>query len=388
MRAFYITNSFAHTGGGLVGAVSGLVHGVGSLGLDTAISAYEEGNVSAAWDGLSLRPLRSSKLMGMHFGGDLQRELEEFSPDLVHAHGLWLRTSQANWKWCKHSQIPYVISPHGMLDPWAVCNSKWKKRIAGLWFEYAHLNDAACLHALCLSEADSIRKFNQKNPVCIIPNGIHLPGEPAEEPIAPWDGLHDRKALLFVGRLHPKKGLPLLLSAWAKLKKTTPSLSDSWFMAIAGWSEAGHREELEAQAKELGIENDIEFLGILHGVNKAAALHAADAFVLPSYSEGLPMSVLEAWAYHLPVLMTPECNLPEGFDTGSAIRCETSAESICISLRTLVEMSDAERSRIGDCGYDLVQDRFVWRKIAKQMNAVYEWVLGGGEAPECLERYS
>ena len=250
MRAFFITNSFAHTGGGLVGAVSGLVQGIDNLGLDTAISAYAEGDVSAAWDGLSLRPLRSSKLMGIHFGGNLQIELEKFLPDLVHAHGLWLRTSQANRKWCKHAQIPYVISPHGMLDPWAVRNSKWKKLIAGLWFEYAHLNDAACLHALCLSEADSIRKFGQKNPICIIPNGIDLPVEPAENQL-----LHGMDcligALLFIGVCIPKVAAAAV--CMGKVEEGYPALCDSWFIAIAGWSEVGHREELRRRPKSWAL---------------------------------------------------------------------------------------------------------------------------------------
>ena len=100
-------------------------------------------------------------------------------------------------------------------------------------------------------------------------------------------------------------------------------------------------------------------------------------YCLPT-AKGFHVSTGGLKAYHLPVLMT-RCNLPEGFDTGSAIRCETSTDSIFTSLRKLLEMSDADRSRIGDCGYDLVKDKFVWRKIAVQMNSVYEWVLGGGE---------
>lgn len=383
MTIKYITNSFTHIGGGLVGAVSGLVQGVAGLGQKVSVSAYDAGGESGDWGDLELRTIHAKRFAGVHFCGDLPVILNEQSPDLVHAHGLWLRSSGQSHRWCQKNEIPYIVSPHGMLDPWAVKNSAWKKKLAGVWFEYAHLNDAACLHALCESEADSIRQFGQKNPVCVIPNGIELPTvEEGCEP-APWDGF-DRKALLFMGRLHPKKGLPLLLEAWVSLKKRSPSFAEEWFLAIAGWSEVGHREELEAQAEALGMSQDVEFLGGLHGDEKVAALSNAAAFVLPSYSEGLPMSILEAWSYRLPVLMTDECHLPDGFTAGAAIRLETTGLSVEEGLFELFTMSSEEQIAMGVRGYQLVERQFTWEQVAANMVTVYEWILGGGDAPQSV----
>jgi poly(glycerol-phosphate) alpha-glucosyltransferase len=270
-----------------------------------------------------------------------------------------------------------------MLDPWAVRNSRWKKKIAGVWFEHANLNGAHCMHALCDSEMQSMRAYGLKNPISVLPNGVELPNldESCADPA--WLN-EERKALLFLGRIHPKKGLPLLLDAWAKLKKQNSRYADEWFLAIGGWSEVGHIDKLRQQARDLGIEGDIRFLGSLYGDAKNAALRNASAFVLPSYSEGLPMSVLEAWAYKLPSLITPECNLPEGFEQEVALRIETNAESVAMGLQNLFEMSDQERVNLGQRAYDLVRSQFTWPKIAEQTQAVYNWMLGGGDAPETV----
>ncbi len=183
---------------------------------------------------------------------------------------------------------------------------------------------------------------------------------------------------------------------------------------IAGWDQGGHEAELKRLCRELSLryvegrgsrveglrressyEADVVFFGAAFGEEKDALLRSADAFILPSLSEGLPMSVLEAWAYGLPVLMTPECNLPEGFAAGASVRIgaedankaesgKLKAEScgnIEGGLRELFEMSDADRAAMGERGRRLVEDRFTWPKIAAQMKEVYEWVLGGGPKP-------
>jgi glycosyltransferase involved in cell wall biosynthesis len=385
MNIAYITNTLTHSGGGLVGAVSGLAQGVGRFVENTSVAAYDAIGEVGDWGDLELKTIRAKRLAGVHFLGDLPSLLDAQSPDLVHAHGLWLRSSAQNHDWCQKSGTPYLISPHGMLDPWAVKNSAWKKKIAGHWFEYNHLNGATCLHALCNSEANSIRHFGQKNPVCVLPNGIDLPDSDESNLPPPWRNNQGRKALLFIGRLHPKKGLPLLLDAWKSLQRAKPECMNGWFLAIAGWSEAGHQAELEAQVAELGLGNDVEFLGALHGEAKHSALCHASGFILPSYSEGLPMSILEAWSYRLPVLMTPECNLPEGFSANAAVSLQTNVKSVEEGLREFFEMNESEQLKIGQCGFELVQQQFTWEQIAVKMVSVYEWILGGGEAPECVQ---
>ncbi|NJM38461.1 MAG: glycosyltransferase, partial [Akkermansiaceae bacterium] len=250
-------------------------------------------------------------------------ELLEFlqnSPlDLLHTHGLWADTSRAVTQVGRRRKIPWLVSPHGMLDPWALANSGWKKRIARLLFEDAHLKNAACLHALCQSEMESIRAFGLRGPICTIPNGVSLPDFEKKSDDS------GKKSLLFLGRLHPKKGLVNALEAWAKLPKTT---RNAWQFLVAGWDQGGHGDELKQLSRERGISDSVEFLGSVFGQAKADLLSRADAFILPSFSEGLPIAILEAWAYRLPVVMTDFCNLPEGFQAGAAMRIDFSEKQI------------------------------------------------------------
>jgi poly(glycerol-phosphate) alpha-glucosyltransferase len=148
-------------------------------------------------------------------------------------------------------------------------------------------------------------------------------------------------------------------------------------LAIAGWDQGGYESEL----KRLISASSVVFLGARFGADKAECYRTCDAFILPSLSEGLPMTVLEAWAYGKPVLMTSECNLPEGFAAGAALQIGTSPEQIATGLKELIELSDQDRRTIGDRGRTLASAKFSWVQIAEQMRAVYNWVLGGGATP-------
>jgi poly(glycerol-phosphate) alpha-glucosyltransferase len=155
-------------------------------------------------------------------------------------------------------------------------------------------------------------------------------------------------------------------------------------LAIAGWDQAGHERDLKELTKDFELMDSIQFLGPLFGQNKDAAYGACHAFILPSLSEGLPITVLEAWASGKPVLMTPECNLPEGFAAGAALQIGTAPEEIAAGLKQLIEMSDDDRTAVGDRGRTLVATKFSWPRIGEQMRAVYEWMLRGGATPRTV----
>jgi len=311
--------------------------------------------------------------------------------DIVHTHGIWEYPSIAVTAWHRKFRRPYLVSPHGMLDPWAVRNSSWKKRLAAVLYERDHLAGAACIHALCKPEVQAIRRFGLTNPVCIIPNGVELPPEPEGHPSTAEDSpfgpaIGGRKVLLYLGRIHPKKGLINLLRAWKAHVDANRALANSWALAIAGWDRGGHEAELRRMTMECGVEDSVHFLGPRFGREKDACYRACDAFILPSVSEGLPLVVLEAWSHGKPVLMTPECNLPEGFAARAALRIGGDVAGIAEGMRDLFALSDGERQGIGESGLALVKERFTWSKIAGDMASVYGWLLGNGPKPDCVVR--
>ena len=129
------------------------------------------------------------------------------------------------------------------------------------------------------------------------------------------------------------------------------------------------------------------FLGPQFGDAKAACYHHCDAFILPSFSEGLPMVVLEAWVNSKPVLMTPQCNLPQGFQHGAALTIDPTPESIAAGLDSFFRLTDQERAAMGNRGYALAAEHFTWPRIATQMKSLYDWALGSGSKPACLVDY-
>lgn len=321
--------------------------------------------------------------------------------DLAYAATLWKYPSWAVLNWQKKTGKLVVVAPHGSLDAWALNNSRWKKRLAAWFFKDEQLRRASCFRALCVAEADAIRAHGLRQRIEVVPNGVELPDLSTTEDTENTEG---KRRLLFLGRIHPKKGLVGALRAWADIQNPNSQSQDSkqWQFVIAGWDQEGHEGELKRLCGDLGLkifssprqENlklqtpspeaaDVLFLGPTFGMEKRSLLRSADAFILPSFSEGLPMSVLEAWAYGLPVLMTPECHLPEGFTRGAALEIRSGEEggpgsdfSFQEGLRVLLVMSDRERALMGARGRKLVEEKFTWPKIASQMLALYEDLLG------------
>ncbi len=370
----FVTPFLTRSGGGVFTSAQRLAqvvaadHEVRVFGLDDPAAAED----LATWQPLPTEafPVQGPRAFG--YSPALGRVLRRAPLDIVHSHGLWMYPSLA----AHQSGKPCIISPHGMLDPWALALSRWKKKLAAAAFQNAHLRVAACLHALCQSEADSIRAYGLRNPICIIPNGIDLPA-PGDEPATfAAEMPPSARVLLYLGRLHPKKGLPELIRAWS-------AADASWRLVIAGWDQGGHENELKRLVAELRIDR-VHFAGPQFGAAKAAAYRRADAFILPSVSEGLPMVILEAWAHAKPVLMTSACNLPEGFAARAALLLTPDPDGIARGLQALVAMSPAERDEMGALGRRLVEERFAWRKIAESFDAVYKWILRRGPQPDCI----
>lgn len=368
------------------------------VGLEDRYTRQDE----ARWLPLKPRSLAPRGPEALGYAPGLLRALDS-DADLLYAATLWKYPSWAALRWTERTGKPLVVAPHGSLDSWALENSAWKKRIASVLFKNRHLQASSCLRALSAAEAESFRNYGLGNPICIVPNGVNLPDFSGTRARVTGDG----KRLLFLGRIHPKKGLANLIRAFAEIRNARGGRGKQglpWQLVIAGWDQGGHEDELMKLCKELGLsftrkvhkspgeqdssspslEASVLFYGPSFGKEKEDLLRSAAAFILPSLSEGLPMAVLEAWASGLPVLMTPECNLPEGFASAAAIRIGTDPESIARGLEILSGMNGEELEAMGDRGRELIRQRFTWKGVARRMKDVYDWLLGGGTPPECI----
>lgn len=393
MKVTFLCPSISRTSGGIFEIERKLAQALSRLPVTyLEVLGLSDEHTSAdlpAWEPLQPRHFGYLGPSSFRYSAKLQGALLASDADLVHLHALWMHNSIVLRKWAQRRNRPYIITANGMLDEWAVRNSGWKKRIALAVYERACLNGAACIQVNSEAEYRSARRFGLRNPICIIPNGVDLPentnGEANTALERTWKGLipSSCRVLLYLGRLHPKKGLANLLKAWAQVNATSRRTPE-WVLAIAGWDQSGHQADLQALASKLNSRQSVLFLGPQFGTDKIACYRRCDAFILPSQSEGQPMSVLEAWSHAKPVCMTQECNLVEGFAAGAALSIEPTVDSIEDGLRSLFEMPVSKQQAMGQRGLELVRNHFAWPRIAAEMRSVYNWTLGSGPKPVCV----
>jgi poly(glycerol-phosphate) alpha-glucosyltransferase len=376
MKVGFLVSSVSREAGGLFQSVRGLAKAVASKNANVRVFGIrdEQSPVDLQkWRPLSVEAFRP-QLRAWGYSNRLVPAMLDADLDVLSVHGLWKYCSFGSQRWHKRTGRPYVVHPHGMLEAWALRNAGWKKRIAAALYENQHLGGAACLRALSEAEAQSMRAYGLRNPICVIPNGVDLPD--LRESNAKTQS-ENQKTLLYLGRLHPKKNISNLIRAWNATFNSRRGRGERWILAIAGWDQGGY----ENQLKQIAAGVSVVFLGPRFGAEKSECYRTCDAFILPSLSEGLPMTLLEAWSYAKPVLMTPDCNLPEGFSAKAAVRIGTSSDEIAAGLRQLVEMSDGDRAAMGQRGRVLVATKFSFPRIGEEMRTIYEWVLGSGAPP-------
>jgi poly(glycerol-phosphate) alpha-glucosyltransferase len=385
----HVTTWLSRQGGGIAPVVWNLARHIMMQGIDCSVAGLHDRwiaeDCSAQRVSFVTGAIKGPGAFGFSPRLSAQVRLLVKPKSVVHSHGLWMHPGVIARQCARHAKCPLVVSPHGMLEPWALSRSRWKKRMASWMFEDENLRRADCLHALCAPEADHFRRYHLRNPIAIIPNGIDLADfYPLPDPSAlakKIPDVQDRRSVLFLSRLHPKKGLENLLEAWRKL---APDF-ENWCLLIGGSGEPEYERKLRSIVEHTGLKKSVIFLGPIYGNAKKEALAAAEIFVLPSFSEGFSVAILEAAAFGLPVLMTPECNFPELAEVGAALETPAHPEGIESGLRQLLAMSDDLREVMGQRGKDLVQKSYTWPAVASQMLSVYAWLAGNASKPECVQ---
>ena len=352
-----------------------------SVGLITAVfgTSSVANDVIVPADPVEMHMVRAtgsvSRILGapIAFYQTLKDQVEHGSCELIHDHGLWLPNHGAAAFAAKRSGVPLVVSPRGMLEPWALGHNRWKKRLAWWVYQRRVLKQATLFHATAEAEAKSLRRLGFDQPIAVIPNGVKVPGRGKRErrPGA-------NRTALFLSRLHPKKGLPMLIEAWAELRP------EGWELILVGPSEGGHRGELERQARQAGLEDVVTFAGSVSDDEKWSYYDAADLFILPTYSENFGIVVAEALAAGVPVITTTGAPWEELESRNCGWWVDPDTGALAGALREAVGRSQEERLAMGRRGRKLVEERYSWEGVARQMEAAYRWLLGRGSQPSCV----
>lgn len=276
----------------------------------------------------------------------------------VHGHGFYVAGNMIFGREAKNKNIPLIYHVHGMFEPWILNRSKFKKSIVHLLFENSNFKYAKLWRALTEKEAGQIRRVGITAPIVVAANGIDL--KPVDRIIEPVSQ-SERKRALFLGRIHPKKGLDILLRAWS----ANNAQHKNWELIIAGPDENGYQAVLKKIIRNLGISDSVTFHEPVFGDEKFELIKSCDLFILSSYSEGFSVSILEAMACSLPVLASTACNFPELYIDGGGFSCEPDAESVSASLTAALSSDDRELVDRGRAGRDLVEKKFTWEKIGR-----------------------
>jgi poly(glycerol-phosphate) alpha-glucosyltransferase len=299
------------------------------------------------------------------YSPNLVAHLVDSNLDCLHLHGIWMYPSRAGLKWARKTSRPYIISPHGMLDPWITSRGRLKKAIARLVYERASWRSASVIHALTKIESQGIINEIYENKCYVIPNFINIPNK--------IDLTEDKDTYVYIGRIHKKKNLIELVNGW---HHASLSFGGAFKLKIAGWGDDGDVNELISSIDKLS-DSSIEFIGPIFGQEKDDLLCAARFVILPSLSEGLPMAIIEAWSFGIPTIMTDNCNLPQGYKSGASIRCGESALSISAALIDSFKLHEDTWQKMSCEARKLVEMQFSFGVVAAEWLKLYLNTIAG-----------
>lgn len=322
------------------------------------------------------------------FSKNLSKWLKESNYDVYHTNGLWAYINHATCAAARRKQVPYIITPHGMLYKAAIRRSYWKKWIMmHIHFNYdiAHAN---CIHATCRKEMEEIRAFGYKGPVAIIPNPCIIP-EYAEElfnrKCTTFLGCNLPRNIGFLGRLHPIKKIENLLYGLKLVISGGTPASPKPQLIIMGKGDDSYEQFLHAEVDRLGLSGNVKFLGFVSGREKYEALANLSALFVPSDFENFGMIVTEALSVGTPVM----ASLGTPWEELNTEHCgwwkDRSVESVAHVMQEVLTMPMDNLLQMGERGRKLVAERYSALHVAKQMEELYQWIANGGVKPGFVE---
>ena len=307
------------------------------------------------------------------FSPSLATHLQKREVDLVHIHGVWMFHCLAALLWSQRTNRPYIITPHGMLDPWITARSPGLKKAVSHLYQDKFIRSADVIHTLTEREGRDIISSYGPLPIKTVPNYVPTVEKIRDTAPPSWfrKDFEGKDIYLFLGRIHEKKGCGELLDAWNRLSTEDEEFRNRSVLVFCGWLDG--MKEFPEKVKMIERKwGNVLYAGPQYGLEKTRSFSAATFFVLPSKSEGLPVAILEAWGASKLVLMTSECNLSIGFEKGAALRIGLSPDEITQGLKEASLMSVEARQKMRAAGCALVTERFSRSVVATAFERIYQ----------------
>lgn len=377
MKIIHVTSLLSRRSAGVRAAVMSLARAQQSLGHDVHIVGLADEAFKATdhadFDGLRVTGCEITGPQVLGWSREMASRISTLSPEVLHVHGLWQGIAHAARQASRRSGAPFTISVHGMLGAVPLSYSPWKKRIARLLFQDAAFSNAACLHATSPFEVEEIRAFGLRNPVIEVPNGVELLPMPETTGSAGTK----RHSVLSLGRIHPKKGLDVLIDAWAELEPAFPD----WHLDLVGPDEGGHAAELSAQIEQLGLRR-ARISGPVYGAARDQLMAQSDIFALPTRSENFALTVGESLMLGVPVISSKGAPWQGLEREGCGLWVDLDARVFASALGDLMRRGPEERAAMGARGRAWMLRDFTWQAVAEQLVDGYRWMRADGPRPE------
>jgi glycosyltransferase involved in cell wall biosynthesis len=316
----------------------------------------------------------------------LAKNMRDF--DLVHIHMLFQFPQFAAFRAAKTWGIPYVVSPHGALDPYLRTRGRLRKWLVDFLWQREMMEHAAAVHFTTEEERDLVQDLDLGSPAVVIPNGVGTDAFGCEPPVSVWKNLkqelHLGRGPFIVnhGRLDSKKGLPVLIRSMSIVRKTFPDAQ----LLLVGPDSRGHRRELEKVTKEEGLQQSVVFAGLRRDSELVSLIHAADLWALPSYTENFGYAVVEAMAAGKAVVTSPYVNIaPAAARAGAMVVVENEPALVADTITRLLA-HPTERRAIGDRAKSYAR-QFDWAVVGRQYVDLYSDIVGNMDLGKSNEAF-
>ena len=373
MKVLTFISSLDINSGGPSRSVPMLVRGLAELGVDITLMTIRSENMNThALEGTSAKIKVFDPSVSQ---SEIARYLKEEHFQLIQIQSMLDLPYHKVMREARKQGIPYIITPRGMLEPWSLSQKKWKKKLAWWLYQRNDVRKSVCVFTTAKMEADHISNLGITTCRAVIPNGIETDSYPCKTSV---DVV--KKQVLFLSRIHVKKGIEILFDAW---KRIHSEFAD-WQLLVVGNGEAEYIQSLENRVECLGLKECINIIPPVFGNDKIRLYQESALFCLPSYSENFGMVIAEAMSCGTPVITTTNCpwNILNDRSTGWCI--DLSVDNLEYALREALSMNPTELYDMGQKASKLIFDNFDYRSVTRKTLRLYEWLLGGGEKPEFI----